>query len=464
MPRLPYLTDAQGNPKNLRRIIAPQATLGIPTVATASLIEMRTNGGKIAPVRASIPRAVVSRSRQRPLKGKMTLTNGPIAGGDADPANRGMLRLLANHFGNYTVETVNEVRVGGGSFKRWTFSVSASTAADAYLSLIEDNDVIPRFLAYDLAVNQIEGAATAGENYKVNFGVVGGSHTFYSLGEQSSGTGSEVPVLIGTYSGNWALDSVDNDIYLKVSAQDSTTVTFLAKVSAAASYGAITFVVTRGEYAKIVDSNSGEFLAGEGSYTETPAVYASVGGTYATNDEFTFLNRIESFATSLGIERPISSVNTEFYVDGERFRSEGGWTYTSAWERGEGQQDVSFEQGNKPVRSGQILTSLNPTRELADLALQKIIHQGSVVSAYIDSATDVYIASTIRRYRWLAIFPSLQASGEMYGPDEGATNTQEAVTLETGAPESTFTISDPDQDIEIDDDFAIVIENDIASL
>lgn len=459
---LDFLSGAQGEPKNLRRLIAPQTTLGVPTSDADEFVEYRSNGGPFRPSRASVPRSVISRTKQKPLPGKMTLSGGPFDLGDVDPGNIGMIHMLANFFGNYSVEVIPETRAGGGNFVRWIFGASQATSSAPYLTAVEDNDVLPRFRGYDIRLNSLSAQASANAAYAINFGFLGGSHDMFGPVSQTAGTGSEIPVFTGTWSGNWE-PSLDRDIYLRVESQDADEVEFVAKVGSAASYGAISFTVPRGTKVRIVDSTSGEYLAGETSYTETPYVYVG-NGTYVVADEFRALNRRAALSTSLGIERPIASVNTLFMLDGAQFRSEGGWTYESSWQRGESQADVSGVQGATPVRSGVINTTLTPTRELRDLTLQKLIHQATNVAAYIEAGTDVYIPGTIRRFRFMAIFPYLQASGDMYGTESGGENTQESVTLETGTPDSTYTVTDPDQNIEIDEDFAIVVETNIGDL
>ena len=66
---------------------------------------------------------------------------------------------------------------------------------------------------------------------------------------------------------------------------------------------------------------------------------------------------------------------------------------------------------------------------------------------FVEAETDEVIpGGSNLKYRVIVALPGCSAAGSMYGPDAGAQNTQEAVTLTAGRPSDTVSYSGYDFD------------------
>src|SRR5687768_11856758 len=113
-----------------KRRIAPQTTEGIPAITGFS--DFRGNGGPLAIMPQSIPRRILSLTPEPALAltGKIDIGSGPLDMGDVDPANKGLLNMLANLTRKYAITAL------ASSAQQWIFAVDRATAASDYLTIL----------------------------------------------------------------------------------------------------------------------------------------------------------------------------------------------------------------------------------------------------------------------------------------------------------------------------------------
>lgn len=188
---MPFLSSATGDPQELRRRFAFQASRGVPP-AESAYKDFRSNGGPIVIEAGEIQRALINPSGepQRNLLGKLTLGGSPFALGDVDPANLFFLAALANLFGYYDYDTATPV----SGVERWTFSRRGASTAPSYLALLNDDDILPRYRIKDVLVSEITIAAQPGGNFLATIGWVASEHDFHGAVVQTEGGGSAIAI------------------------------------------------------------------------------------------------------------------------------------------------------------------------------------------------------------------------------------------------------------------------------
>ena len=447
MPTTPFLSTATGDPINLKRQIAQQPTLRVP--ATTGFVDFRSNGGPIAPSPSDVERLLIALggAPSNRLAGKTAIEGGPFSIGDVDPANKGMLQLLANGFGQYAI-------TDNTTWFSWRFGLDEATAAANYLTLHNDTDVLPRMRFKDLMVGGFSVSAAPNDNLAIEFPFISGGYDMHGEVTQTAGTGSDLPILEHTWSGNWALDAVDKDLYVEV--VSGATFTFKCKVGSATTYDGATLTGVEGGWIRLTDE-SDERL---GEYAEQIRMYIPSGATWTDADEFKIAKRRASWTPSLAVERPVAAVNTAFILGGEEIRVEGGWQVEAAWENLELYNDTSGKQGGTPDRTGEFQVTVTPTRRVVDLDIQKALHEGETLSLVIEAITDSVIGATTENYRFLMVFPSVKPFGAMFGVEAGGESKDEVPTLIAGVPSSTFNYDGESYDSHC----TILIQNDISDL
>ncbi len=443
---LPFLSGATGDPINSKRRVAPQAARGIP--ATTGFRDFRSYLGPIRINSQEIERQAVipGGAPSANLTGKMAIEGGPLSIGDLDPANPGLVNMLANVFGRYLLTDQT-------TYQEWIFALDQATAADPFLTLLEDNDVLPRFRVTDLLLGGFDLQAQPGSNLAITFPFAASEFDLHGEPAQTAGSGSTLPILKRTWAGNWA--EVDQDLYIRVDADNGSDADISVKVGAASAYSNQQNVIY-GQWNRLQDESG----ARVGKIAEQVMLYWPASPTLVALDEFQVPQNRASWAQTLGVERPISSVNTTFVLDGVEIRVEGGWTVSAAWQNLNRVDDVAGRQGAFVERTGQLAVTVTPTRRLTDLTLQAAIANAQTVSIVIEAETDVEIGASGRPYRQLLICPRLTASGATYGAEAGGQNRDESLTLTAAVPESTFAYGG----FNVDSHCAVILENDVAAL
>jgi hypothetical protein len=172
---LDYLEGATGDPINLKRRVAQQASRTIP--ATTGFVDFRSNGGPMNITPSEIERMVITGTGApaQTLPGKVTVEGGPFEIGDVDPANAGLLNFMGNVLKKYTLTNP------GGLYYRWVFGLDEATAASPFLTLLNDNDVLPRTRITDLLLGGFTLSASPNENLAISFPFVAGEYDFHGI-------------------------------------------------------------------------------------------------------------------------------------------------------------------------------------------------------------------------------------------------------------------------------------------
>lgn len=446
-PTLP--SPVTGDPKRLQRWIGTHAALRRP-VLTNGLHDFLGFGGSISPAPETIAAQAISPGGVplRPLAGKSPMAPGPLLLGDLDPGNPALLIGLANYFRRYS-----RTDLGGGALL-WRFDVDQAEIADPYLLMREWTDVLPLFEAFDGQVSGFEVAAQAGQNLTFQFPLGFGSHRWHGIPAQVVGSGSTVPTFTGVSEHHFSLDAVDGDVWVEYTLVAGSVVTLRSAYGGASAPGSwsATQTYTMGDAPLRLYGPSGVRLgaktsvAGNGSISDQVRFYLPAGATAVTGDQFRVPKRGAQPSFTEPDRRAISSVNSFVVLDGEETATEGGYAITATREGFSVQPDVSGRQGATPKTTGNLVATATPTRELVDLTIQKILYERGEVALFHEAETDEVIPSTALRYRVIVALPGCTASGQMYGPDAGAANTQESATLTAGVPSATVSYGGYDFD------------------
>lgn len=447
-----FFNGATGDPVLTKARIAPQATEGVPADESAfSDYRCYGLGVPISPQliqRLALPGSSIS--PLSPLKGKIGLGFSQSLG-DVDPANKGLLNVWANLMRKYTY-------TDNTSWKRWFMSPGGATSAAAYLSLLGDNDLLPRFRLRDLVASRLRMAAAPDDNYAMEWDGVFSEFDFWGAVTQTVGAGSTKPILKGFYDGQLEADSVDKDLFLKI--QTAATKKMRGKISAAASFGAIDDDYVLGAYSRVYNELTDPVDRLVGVIAEQAKTYWPVGATLADNDVFQIAKRRLAWSPTYGSSRAISSVNTIFFLNGTEIRVEGGWNVEVSAPGIQRRDDTSGRQSGRVRKAGMLDVRVSMTREAADLDLQIALLKQDSVAAVIEAKSDVEIGTSGRPYRALMIFPALRPEGSTFSVEAGGQNRDEELTLVGGLPDSAYVYDG----ISVSEVMAFVAENDVAAL
>lgn len=434
MPPLGYLAGATGDPINLVRQIAQQATRGVP--ATSGFVDFRENGGPLALTPSEIERLVISRGGmpELPLPGKITVGDGPIEMGDFDPADAGLINLFGNVFKKYT-----KTHAGTNTYWDWLFAPDAATAAAPFLTVLSDTDVQPRMRYMDVMAKGFVITAKSNDNLAISFPVKSGDYDLFGIPTQITGTASTLPILLKTWPGNWS--TADKTIGIKVisiaNIADTTDprVTVETYIGAGGTAGGSPQTIHLGRGTELNDDTGAMF----GKRAEQVLVYWPVGATLVANDVFEIPQNRAQWALSLPTAYPISSINAWIDVDGVRTRFEGGWTLTVEWDTLESIGDVFGRQGYTVERRGKLRATMALTRRLVDLEFQRRLHEAETVAVVIDAATDSLIPGAAVPFHGIFVLPYCRVFGTMFDVAAGGDNRDEPISIRAGVPPSPYT-------------------------
>ena len=450
-----FLSSAEGSPVRSQRRIVGQSTLGVPDTDNTTPRDVCQNGGTLRISKGTVERLKISSggAPSRVLPGKRDVPGFTWNLGDVNPVDYGLLNVLANLFGKYSVANPT------GSVQRWQFDLDQGTAALPYLTLLDDTDVIPRVKFFDALCSGVT-ISNQGGNFTIDAEFIVGGYTFFGAGTQNTGSGSDIPTITGaayrdTANEYQVWEDTPDDLFIQVSAVSGNDLTLQGKIGAAASYSS-TFTYTMGNAAVEVNDEAGDPI---GPIRDRVKLYLAAGSTISVNDVFQFATRRVRWTQSLATDRGIPAVNTQFYVDGTQRRVEGGYTLTLAWENAEIKSDVSGSQGGTPRRTGDLVATLEIDREIVDLDFQKALDLDTTLAIVIEGQDDNEIAADYP-YLFRAVLPAMEVSGESFGVETGGENTNETVTLTGRVPDSTYNW-DSDS---FDSHAALVVQNTFSAL
>jgi hypothetical protein len=453
-----------GDPKRFQRWIYAHPTLRV-SIPTNGYHDFLGYGGSFSPAPETIAAQAIAAGGVplRPLAGKSPLGAGPLLLGDLDPGNPALLIGCANLFRRYS-----RTELGSGAL-RWRFDVDQAEIADAYLGLRDWTDVLPLIDVFDGQVSGLEIAAQAGQNLTAQFPIGFGSHRWHGIPVQASGSGSTLPTITGVSEHHFSLDAVDGDVWIEYTDVTGSVITLRAAYGGASAPGSwsATLTYTMGDQPARLYGPAGVRLgaktgvAGNGSISDQVRFYLPAGSTAVTGDQFRVPKRGAQPSFTEPDRRAISSVNSFVTLDSEETRTEGGWGITVARDGFSVQPDVHGRQGATPKTTGNLTATPSLTRELKDLTIQKLLYERSIVPLFMEAETDEVIpGGSGLKYRVIVALPGLTLSGPMYGPDAGAQQTQESVTLTAGLPDATEAYNG----LDFDQHISIVIYTDADPL
>lgn len=196
------LSGATFDPTQLRRRIAQQLLRSVP--ADESLYrDFRSDGGPMRLSQGEIERAIIA-TRGEPLAnltGKRDMGGGPFEIGDVDAANQGFLQMLGNAIGHYDYAEDNE---DTPNFARWIMSLRGANDFAPFLSVLNDNDALPRTRIIDVLLGGVTIGATPNGNYKAAFPYVAGGYDFHGVPVQTEGGATAIAITSITSSGTTA--------------------------------------------------------------------------------------------------------------------------------------------------------------------------------------------------------------------------------------------------------------------
>ncbi len=456
---LALLSGATGNPINLQRRVAVQPTRGLPGLE-AAFEDFISNGGPFTMEPSEIERQVIALGGMPlgNLTGKMNLGGGPFQIGDVDPNNIGMLHFLANLFGFYKV-------TDNTTWQKWEFglAITTPTTAAEFLTVLNDNDVLPRHRIIDMMMGAMRLTTSPNENLSTEFDFIAGEVDMHGLISQETGTPT-LPFVKRLHDGNLAADTLlteEGDLWVLFQTVAGSVLTIQTKIGVSAVYSNSQTMNSDDLWYRLQDEAGDRIGLSPSQIAEQILIRFDSTGTYVTLDEVKILGRRAAWSQSLTVDRPISSVNTIFILDGVEVRTEGGYDVEIGWETVEGIPDVAGRQTTTTQRSGNLVATVTPTRRLIDMTLQEALLKASTISLVIDAESDADIGASGRKYRYLLIMPECRVIGTSYGVEAGGENREESITLRPRAPVTTPFIYDGNS---VDGHFNIIIENDIAAL
>lgn len=457
-----FLKGATGDPiGSKRRIFQQSAGLGLPNV-NVTFRDVCSNGGAIRIARETVERLKIATGGVpgKVLPGKMPI--GPFTWelGDINPVDYGLIQTLMNLFGVYDNDDQT-------TFRRWTFDLDQVTAAADLIGIINDTNVLLRATVYDALCGGITITAATRENFKADAAYVAGGFHWWDDPSQITGTGADLPTILGALyipnSGagngvNQMWEDTPLDLFVEAQTVAAGVVTLRCKIGAAAAYSN-TQTYTLGDPPIELQDESGNRI---GPIRDPIRLWWPAGATLVSLDEFQVAPQRADFTPTIATDRAIAMVNTVFYKDGVRIRTENGWNLEVAWENLEIIHDPSGSQGGTPFRSGELKATLSIDRYLLDLDLQKALHDGETIACVIEGETDALISGAGRPYKIFIILPALEPQGELYGVEAGGENRNEQITLIARAPDSALEWP-AGSGLMYGSHVAFVLENDVAA-
>lgn len=444
-----FPSSLTGQPSLVQRQIRPQTNFDEKDHAN-TFRDFEHNGGQMPISLQNVPVQLIAGGQgPAPLAGKRGIDAFSFANGDVNPGDRAQLMLWANLCGKYENED-------NTTWRRWSFGLSEPTTADRYLELREDSDAILRHAAQNGRVFGANFAAEPNGNFAVNFNGAFGRYDFFESPTQTAGSGSDLPTVLGYNTGTdlWD-DTVDSDVYIRIDSVSSNDITYSVKVGSAASYPSSPASYTMGT-APVRMTKDGVQVGSQG----TPLLlYFAAGSTLTASDEFRLVAPIVRWSQTLPTRRIIPAVNTQLYLNGSEVSAEGGWSVSIEWENTGIAKDTSKEEGGTPFRRGKLIPTLQISREVKDVVLAKIAHERTTVAAVIEGTTDAEITSGVP-YRFRFVMPAGTLAGDLFSPNEGASNTDESYTIVGGTPTSAYSWDGESYS----DNFTVEIHTDLTAL
>lgn len=451
-----FFNSEAGDPDSLTRLVYFQTQDGVPAL-DADLVPYKSKGGKFTPKPTSIRRATLFNRpmRERNMRSKVLTSGGALNLGDLDTGNHMQLCSLIQYHQGYASSTAN----GHTRFRISQQQADDGTAVYDKLTHVNDSDIGIPVRHTDCLVGGLSLAILPGQNALFRANLVAGRHDFWGV-PTVTGTGVVKPILRGTtsdaaagFTGNWAADATDKDVYIKVISDDSTTVTFQCKEASAGTYSS-SQVATKGTWAFVYTGTSSTIpLGGRAAQVE---VYFPVGAnnSFVDNDVWVFPKRriLTVAPTDYPTPRVIAETQFRFLINGSPAYCDGGVTITETVPGAASRVVAGGEQAIGTDRFGQHDVFVTINRRMVDLDLQKALMTADTVSLVAEGRNDTIVGTSTNYWGCAAILPHLSFDeGELHDTEDGGGNRDEVFTLSASPPDSDFTydgITDISADIE----------------
>lgn len=453
MSPLNYLNGATGDPALVSYRVAPQPTQSIPA-DEAAFSDFYGFGGPFTISPGVIqPQALrgASISPLATLIGKLALKDVGFRLGDADPVNKMLLNGLANLCTRYT-------HTNNTTWHRWLFSPGAATLAAPFLTMLEDNNVLPIARYTDCAIKSYALAAAPGANLSVAFNIVRGMFDLHGLVTQTAGSGSTLPIFRKFWTGQMTADAVDKDLFLKIVSVAGKTAR--GKVSAAAAYGAIDDAWLYDVWNRLYNEQTDEIDRRVGTFAEQVEWFLATGATLTDADIFKVEKLRDKWSPSLPTRRAFSSVETAFILDGSERRIEGGYTLTLERQNVTRREDTGGRQSASVQVFGVLTPTLQFSRQLQDLDVQAALLAGTPLPVVLRAESADEIGSSGKAHKLITLLPAMRPQGDTFGVNEGATGRDESVTMVGAAPDTTFSYAGESTDEAV----AIIVDTSVSAL
>lgn len=430
------------DPASLIRMLAFQSADGVPALDSA-LVPYKSFGGVLTPSPTYIQRqAILTRPmRELAMKSKVDNAGRTLHLGDADPSNHGQLALLLSLMQGYDLATAN-------GHTRWRISQQQAIDGTQILKKLthinDSNKGIP-FRHVDMIARSLELGISPRQNAYLKFGVEAGRFDYWEV-PAVTGTGVVKPILRGTTSsdaaamtGNWDPDATDKDVFIKIMADDASTVTFQAKEATAGSYSA-SQTATKGSWCYVYTGASATVpLGGRAAQVE---VYFPTGAnnSFVDNDVWEFVKRrvLSVDDSDYPTPRPLAETQFRFEINGTAVYVDNGITLNIDVPGAVTRYAAGGEQAIGTDRKGQHDVTVSIDRRLVDLDLQRALMTGDQVSLVIDGRNDTVVGTSVYYWGLWAVLPYLTVEGEMHDTGEGAQNYNETLTMRAALPPSDF--------------------------
>lgn len=450
MALTPFYASAEGDPVRMQRKIGWQTALGVPAPA-GNLIDFMSNGGPVAPSPTQIERAVIRNTtmRQAPIQSKSDVVGGPLDMGDLDVGNGAHLRAILSALGRYA--TTNP---SGAHYRHRISQAGASAPTVNALTLYTDDDTGNPVRWVDVRASGFSLVCQNRANLRLTVPIAPGKFDMHGAVTQTSGTGSTLPELRHTWSGNTE-ETDDTDIYVQV--VTASPLTIKVKVGSATTYDGAAISVTPGTWQYLT------YLTGNaplGRRDEQIQIYWPTSPTLVDADAFRILNRRARWSPSYGTARVLAEIQARFYLGTDEIVLDGGWTLTVAIPGVETRYAPGTSQPIGTFRSGFQDVSLQISRRMIDYTLQRALLERQTLSCVLEMKNDTLIGATSAYYGAAIVLPAVTLTGPAHSTDAGGTNRDETFTLMCKEAASAFVYNG----LNFTADCEVVVDTDLATI
>lgn len=445
----PFFQSALGDPVRMQRRIGWQASAGVPA---ATFTDFLSNGGPLAPSPTTIERAVIRSGsmRQPAIHSKTDIVGGPLDLGDLDPGNRAFPMFLLS-----ALEKFDTTNPGAGAHFRHRISGAKSSSPTVnLLTLLSDDDLGIPSRWVDVRAAGFTINCQNRSNLRMIVPIAPGKYDYWGAVSQTAGTGSTLPELRHTWSGNWD-PTADKDIHIKII--DDSPLQIAMKVGAAATYDGPVLTITAAEWAYLT------YLAGAvplGDRAEQIMIRFPSTPTLVALDEFKILNRRARWTPSFGTARVLAETQARFFIGTEEIVLDEGWTLTHACPGVTTDYAPSTRQPIRTSRTGFQDVTLQVGRRLFDLTLQKPLLNRETLSVVCELKNDSLIGATSIPYGMAFVMPSVSLVGPGFSTDAGGQNRIETMVFQCKEAASAFSYAG----LSFTADLEAVVDTDLATI